>query len=284
MPIQFRCDECGTRYKVKETLAGRETKCKKCGADLTVPYPPLELPSEVTEGGSTVYRHEAGSRDFQPATGDEENIKRISEHIASHLGDVDHVFHEIVSDLVHVDVHSVAPTKERPYRTLVTSGMSDLPMQTPEGLEEFRFAEVMISLPPDWPTTKEAFEDYNNYWPIEWLKIIARFPHEYETWLSEGHTIPNGDPPEPFAENTRLCGWLLHNPVLAPAEFRSLEISSEKTIHFFAIYPLYEGEMNLKLKKGTDKLVDRFAKAALTEVLDVDRKDLSKRRGFWPFG
>lgn len=283
MPIEFRCPECATRYKVKESLAGRETKCKKCGEKLIVPYPPLELPDEVTEGGSTVYRHEAGQREFQPAVGDDANIERISDHIERHIGKIENVFHEIVSDLVHIDVHNVAPTEQRPYRTLVTSGMSDLPMQTPDGMDEFRFAEVMICLPPDWPITKEAFEDYSNYWPIEWLKILARFPHEYETWLFEGHTIPNGDPPEPFADSTKMSGWLLYYPVLAPAEFRTLKIDQEKTIHFFAIYPLYEGEMNLKLRKGTEKLVERFAKATVTEVLEIDRKDLSKR-GFWPFG
>ncbi len=284
MPIDFRCDKCAARYSVDEELAGTSQICKQCKVEMTIPFPPLELPEEVTEGGSTVYRHEAGDREFQPAFGEEQNIAAISAHIEKHIGPVENVLHEIISDLVHIDVHCIEPTEDRPFRTLVTSGMSDLPMNTPEGLEELQYAELCICLPPDWPISKEAFADHSNYWPVEWLKILARFPHEYETWLFEGHTIPNGDPPEPFAPNTKFCGWLLFCPVLAPEEFFELKLENGKTIHFFTIYPLYEGEMNMKLKKGTEALVEKFEKAGVTDVLDLDRKDVSKRTGFWPFG
>lgn len=37
------------------------------------------------------------------------------------------VWHELVSDLVHLDVHVAEPTPARPYYTVVTSGMSDRP-------------------------------------------------------------------------------------------------------------------------------------------------------------
>ena len=32
---------------------------------------------------------------------------------------------------------------------------------------------------------------YERFWPIQMLKFLARFPHEYKTWLGWGHTIPN---------------------------------------------------------------------------------------------
>ena len=52
------------------------------------------------------------------------------------------------------------------------------------------------------------------YWPIEWLKRIARYPHDNETWLGGPHTIiANDEPPEPFAPNTKMsCLMLLANP------------------------------------------------------------------------
>jgi hypothetical protein len=59
-----------------------------------------------------------------------------------------HLFHELLSDLVHVDIHIVEPTAARNYYTLVTSGMSDRPMAAPEECRECRYAELVISLPP----------------------------------------------------------------------------------------------------------------------------------------
>ena len=38
----------------------------------------------------------------------------ISSHIERHLGPIDNVLHEIVSDVVHIDLHHVRPTAERP--------------------------------------------------------------------------------------------------------------------------------------------------------------------------
>jgi hypothetical protein len=45
-------------------------------------------------------------KDFVLATG-EEHIEAISAHLERHLGPVSGVFHEIISDLVHIDVHVV---------------------------------------------------------------------------------------------------------------------------------------------------------------------------------
>lgn len=58
MTIEFRCDPCATRYQVNEDRAGQKTVCERCGAEWEVPFPPLEIPEEVTRGGSVLHRHE----------------------------------------------------------------------------------------------------------------------------------------------------------------------------------------------------------------------------------
>ena len=274
--IPIRCKACSQRFEVDDELAGQEIDCNACGETIEIPYPPLELPEEVTEGGSVVHRHEDVRREFEIAVDNEENINRISNHIEKHLAPVATVFHEIVSELVHIDVHCIPASDDRPYITLITSGMSDRPMSPPPEAKQYSYAELMICLPPDWPIKQESFRDENNYWPIRWLKRLARFPHEYDTWLFEGHTIPSGDPPEPFAENTQFCGWLLFPPLLVPDEFRELRVDSEKTIRFFAIFPLYEQEMEFKLSAGMDALIDRFAQHGVTELVDVTRPNTCK--------
>src|SRR5262249_53710239 len=153
------------------------------------------------------------------------------------------------------------------YHTLVTSGMSDLPMSAPEGAEECRFAELLVSLPPDWPLTQAAFADERHYWPVRWLKMLARFPHEYDTWLWSGHSVPNGDPPEPFAPNTDLCCALLLTPVLVPDEFLTLPVADDRVIHFFGLVPLYAEEVEYKLKHGAEAFAARLADRGVTELL-----------------
>jgi hypothetical protein len=194
---------------------------------------------------------------------------------------VESVFHELVSDLVHIDLHWVPPQPERDYHTLVTTGMSDRPMTVPAGAEDFRYAELVIGLPREWPLSEGAFQDERNYWPVRWMKQLARFPHEYQTWLAPAHTVPNGDPPQPFAPNTGFCCWLLWPPALTAEEFVELKIDEHKTVHFMALIPLYEEEMQLKLSEGVDPLIDRLAEAGVTELLDVGRKNTCQR-GPWP--
>lgn len=279
MTIVFSCHECGSRYRISDDRAGRRVKCKGCDTILQVP--PVDEP-EVSDDGTAIYRHEARNRDFELATGNEENIEAISNHIERHVGEIEMVFHELVSDLVHVDIHWVAPTDERPIHTLITSGMSDRPMVVPDDCEDLRFAELMITLPPDWPISQEAFEDESNYWPIRLMKMLARLPHEYETWLGVGHTVPNGDPAEPYSPDTDFSCALILPPVTLEDEFHELEVDGE-IINFYAIVPLYAEETDYKLKHGLDKLLDRFGEADVGEVIEIGRKNSCRKKRFGLF-
>ena len=92
---------------------------------------------------------------FVPAQGPQQAFAdAIDRHIEAHFGPVEFVYHEMASHLVAVHVYVVAPTEERPYRTLITSGMSELPMTVPEGHDISPYAELMLSLPADWPLTR----------------------------------------------------------------------------------------------------------------------------------
>src|SRR6185369_17322023 len=171
MSIKLQCRKCEKVYNLRDETAGKSLKCKVCGEPMIVPK------------GGVILRHAPRKKEFEVAIGDGENIERIGEHIARYVGPVETVFHEIVSDLVHVDVHFVPADGEREYHTLVTSGMSDRPMTVPEGAEDFQFAELVLCRPDTWPLSQKDFNDENNYWPVRWLKQLARFPHEYDTWL-----------------------------------------------------------------------------------------------------
>jgi hypothetical protein len=232
--------------------------------------------TELSESGSPIYRHTQAKK-FELASGHEQNIQIISDHIEKYLGAPATVFHELISDQVHIDVHIVAPTEERPFYSLITSGMSDKLMNAPEGAEELRYAELMICLPSDWPMTQEEWKkDENSFWPIQTLKFLARFPHEYDTWLCLDHTIPNGDPAEIFGD-TKFCCAMIGAAGTAPQEFWQLKVNDEKTINFFGLYFIYREEMDFKMKKGAEALWDLLEKQNVTELLDVKRKNTAKK-------
>lgn len=226
------------------------------------------MADEFSPGGSKIYRHTSENFSISDDLC-ESSIANIDAHITKWLVKPCGVFHELVSPTVHVDVHIVPPGPDRDFIALVTSGLSDKPMNGP--FPELRFAELVFLLPADWKLDEVDFEQEENYWPIRQLKFLARFPHEYNTWIWETHTIPNGDPAEAYASNTNLCGIALTNPISLPHEFRTLEVDAEKTIHFFSLIPLYKDEMDYKLNNGIEGLYDKFGKAGVSDVLDITR-------------
>lgn len=246
-----------------------------------LPQGPPPLPgtkTELSKGGSTILRHTNSKHEFELAV-DGPDGELISAHIEKHLGAISHVFHEIISNRVHLDVHFIPPTPERPFHTLVTSGMSDRPMSVPAGAEEYRHAELMICLPPEWKLAQTQmeevdppdFKDEKNYWPVRWLKQLARFPHDFDTWIGPSHTIPNGDPAEPLADDLQFTGFLVFHPAMVPEAFHRLRISDDKIINFYAIFPITTNEMNFKLQYGTEALIDHLAGKGITELVNISR-------------
>ncbi len=281
MLISFECEQCGRRYKVDESKVGQVATCRDCDGEIRVPVPGPD--SETTPADTAVYRHQARERDFEPAIAGD-SIEVIDQHIERHIGPVAGVLHELGSDLVHIDVHQVPPTDNRPFWTLVTSGMSDRPMTVPEGAEAYEFAELMMCLPPDWPMSQESFGDEQNYWPIRLLKILARLPQEYDTWLGPGHTVPNsGEDDVPYADGTGFtCALLLPPMLVVPSDFSRVELD-DRVINFHAVWPMFPSEVEYKLTHGLESLLDRFEKHQVTELVEIDRANTCASPGwmFW---
>ncbi|GFO69049.1 hypothetical protein GMLC_26280 [Geomonas limicola] len=187
------------------------------------------------------------------------------------MGEVETIFHEIVSDTIHIDVLQVGPTEEFPFWRLITSGMSDLPMSTLSGSDDPRYAELMITLPAYWRFDNESLKDENWYWPLRLLKQLARLPHSHQAWLGWGHAIPNGNPVEPYADNTKLCGSIIL--LCVPEKFEALRIDAEKEIRFFTVVPLYQEEMELRRSCGTTELLERLAHSQVSDIIDPQRRN-----------
>ena len=205
----------------------------------------------------------------------EESITEISNHIEKHIGKIAKVFHEVVSDTVHIDIYHVEPTLERPFHTLITSGMSNLCMKIPEEADSPSYMELIATLPKNWKVDEKSFEDEIWCWPVRTLLFLARFPHKNNSWLGWGHSIPNDYPPKPFAKNTDFNCILILNPITVHRDFLELKINDNKVIHFFSLVPIYGEEMKLSLTIGTDVLLEKFDEYFVSDVIDIRRKNVA---------
>jgi hypothetical protein len=232
---------------------------------------------ERSRAGGPILRHEQ-SAPARVSAGDDALVAAISGHIARHYDAPDGVvLHTEDSAYVAIDIHVVLPKPHRPVYVLVTSGMSERPMKNG------RSAELMLMLPPTWPAPgTPEFEDERGHWPYRLLEDLARLPHEFDTVLWTSHTVPNGDPPRPYAKGAGFTCALIAPPVIAPEGFETLEHDGRE-IELLAVWPLYSDEMQVKLDDGIDRLAELMDEAKLLEIVEVGRPSVvtSRRRGLF---
>lgn len=214
----------------------------------------------VSKDGTKVYSYDEGVSNM-------DNVARTlyAEEITNHFDKVfpgrqSCVFHELISDIIHIDITIMEPTEEQPFKILYTTGMSDIPMTLPneipiEERELYCRAELMMFLPPDWELTEQSIKDEDNYWPIKLMKQMARFPHEYSTWLGYGHTVPNYETYDPYAGNTELSGVIFN---MFKEEISVINTSDGNRVNVYYVLPLYREEIEYKLQNGMDALMERL--------------------------
>ncbi len=172
---------------------------------------------------------------------------------------------EIVPTEPPIAVHVIGSGENRNHITLFTTGMSFRPMTVPEGGEDYRWAELFIQLPAGWPLDEKALHDPSNAWPIHWLRSIAKYPHQHNTWLGGPVTIiANGDPPEPLAPGLRFTSLLL----LAESEIASRD---GRKIQLYRLMPLYSEERDFEIAQGIAALLRAFDRSSVPFVVDLNR-------------
>lgn len=227
---------------------------------------------EVSEGGSLIYRHKT-DKNFEIVNGDQKTIDAVEKHIMVNFLEAEiGVFHEIISDKIHIDLFFVRPKhgnlKDR--ILVITCGMSSKPMTVPVGAEKFKFAELFMILPSNWPIGVNEFENEDNYWPIRNLKILARLPIEYSTWLFDGHTIPLENNSK---SSSRFVGSLISIPNETEESFFTLN-NGDFSTHFYQVIPITQNEMDYKLKYGNEALQELIFKEGVDKCISAQRPEL----------
>jgi tetratricopeptide (TPR) repeat protein len=173
------------------------------------------------------------------------------------------------NDNLRIDIYHIKPNDERPYNLLLTFGMSRAPMNVPAGAEQFSYGELAIILPVDWNLSEEGLKDPNNYWPILWLKNLARIPQQHNTWLCYGHSIPNDNPSKPIAD-TEFEGVVIMDSVSLPEDFQEMNLG-DVSLYIYTVIPVYPEEMEYKIKHNIDSLRNAFIDARIPDFVWVDR-------------
>ena len=225
----------------------------------------LELDPDDDDVKEFIDLCKSGESPYDPEMYDPEEMDALEAHIDKYFGKSKNVFHEIASPDIHVDIYIIEPTRKRNYYTLITSGMGAHRMNVPQELAEYKLerAELVIYLPADWNVYDHSEK---NYWPLRWLKILARLPIGEDSWLGWGHTVPNG---EPFAENTRFSGVMLINPETVKKGADVCRLPNGEEVNFYQVIPLYEEEMNFKVAHNAETLLGRMDK--VSPVVDIHR-------------
>ncbi len=211
------------------------------------------------------------AKQCHPEMYEQEDWDAVEAHLERYFGPCNNVFHEIMSPDIHVDIYIMKPTPERNYYVLSTFGMGAHRMNVPEELADRKLerAEIIVTLPPDWKIGQEGEEWY---WPIRWLKILARLPIQEDGWLGWGHTIANPDD-APFADNTRLCGLILTEPQGFDEEAVCCPLPGGDEVNFYQMIPLHFEEMQFKIAHDAQTLLARFAPERL-KVVDIQRESV----------
>lgn len=231
--------------------------------------------------GAVPHGDASTSPEFPRVPADTEARERIEAHIERLLGKPAAVIEEpaIVND--GIAVHGVPPATLYPFYTLVTVGMSDLAMPTPAGAETYRHAELLLALPLRWPMRSRAWRDEASYWPIRALRALARMPYLHEVLVGPGYAVAHGgDPPRPYARNTRLCGAFVMAPIRVEPEMLALVVRPDKVVRFHALVPLYREELAFRHEAGPRALRMRLTERRVTELLDIHRRNVMGRRWF----
>jgi len=219
---------------------------------------------ERSPGGSVIHRYAALARARTGLPDDAtaqfaEAREKVYERF---FGEVASIYHEVIPFVPHIDIHTYGRDERRGFFTLVTSGMSDLPMSVPPGADVPKRVELIFYCP-------EPKDEY-----LETLRWLARFPHDNKTWVGSGHTIPNGNPPEPLWGSSVLDTILLMPTIISKPD-RTLAqelILDGDAVEFLWVVPLTTAECGLKLERGFAALLELFGRKRHPSVFDAGRK------------
>ncbi len=202
--------------------------------------------------------------------------KAAEERLGSLFGPLEGVVHETRSWLIYVEVHlrGAVPEKDYPFVDLHTAGMSQRPMNNPEGRRQGLplHAELTMRFPDAWCEGESLLKTISRpekRWPVLWLRALARLPHERNSFLERGHvvTFPEGEY-EGCPFNGALMADALWNDDMAVGPYIREDMAA---VELLQVVPLLPSETAFAQRNCVDHLVKRLEAADAHETVRLDR-------------
>ncbi|MFM7668199.1 MAG: suppressor of fused domain protein [Bacteroidota bacterium] len=169
-------------------------------------------------------------------------------------------------------------TREKGVKVLLTSSFHTYQMQVPQKLKGYEHGQLYFCIPEYWDLTNTETPEVR--WLFDWLIRISNYTITKNTWLGDGHTYNCTKHGKQLSRTMRQDHLFISNPNYLYEELKPVELEN-KTIHFWALIPLFGDEMDYKQGKGTVKLKQKFLIKGVTEKLDEFRQSCLKNR--WLF-
>ena len=192
----------------------------------------------------------------------------VREHIKRNFGKA--IKHEGICHpavLGQIEVLFIAPSKKRPYLTLVTHGLGACRMHVPAryAAKQYERAELVLYLPSNWKiATKDWEANPDWYWPIKVLIDFAFRPTLEKRWWGP---TPYIDYNHPLARNTELKSVVALPPDATVLESHVCALSGGEQVNFYRLLPLYGVELTYGLLFGWLKLIELWRSTADIKIL-----------------
>ncbi|VTS06060.1 suppressor of fused domain protein [Tuwongella immobilis] len=155
---------------------------------------------------------------------------------------------------------------------VVTDGMSNRPMQPPEGVDGYQRAELAFRCgdyfprhPADWNIPEVA-------WVLEWMIKLAEFPFTQGIWFGKPYgVISNEEPPQPLSEFTAATCWALFGE---KDPFSEGFVIDNQQVVIYTLYPIHTDERDFVISDGLRPLLERFNMHGMSANVDPTRRSV----------
>lgn len=171
-------------------------------------------------------------------------------------------------------IHHCIP-KEGDYQLLITDGLRAYAQGVNEDNNGLEHIELYFCLPDYWNLDQ-------NPWPLEWLNKLAEIPQKNTTWFGIGDTIPAGKPPEDLDDTFMANHFILRRPNMLAEQF-SGEKWEKIPYKLLSVIPIFQRELDYKLRNSYSMLFKKFDKKNIDERIDPYRTSVCKKVVFGLF-
>lgn len=190
-------------------------------------------------------------------------MQAVSEFIDRTFNTEPLVNHEIISPLVHVDIWCVPPASDRPWVTMLTSGMAELAQPAHPKFKGYSRIELVMAVPPDWPLAADPGTPSTRTWPLQLLREIARYPHVMGKPVGLGHTL---EAPALARNDLGYSAVMLGAPsVFGDGDVR-FRVRREEVV-FLSVIPIFPAELAFARHAGSSALWDRLLPVPVPELV-----------------